>query len=366
MVSMITGARTYYCSSNLNAPPSFFSTTDITNFNSAEFKMNNKLVGLIFFLHCAAVSGQELFPNTEPASNVPKGVLGVRVYDETYKEFGQLRNMVALKLMYGVLPKLTFMATVVGSNHHDVNFPANLVSHTHNGNQSVYSTGNFQRGASYPFLVNGIYLYTKYRFLTTDKDDRHLRMAAYAEWSNVDAAHEESEPTLQDDTKGYGGGLIITNLYKRLAISFTGGFIIPGKHEGFSPDLSGGPLVPTDVQYGRALNYDLSFGYLIYPFEYTNYNQPNINIYLELMGKSYGAATVHQYGDKLVPIQTPLLQAGSYVEAYPGVQVILKSNLRLDFCMGFPLVNQSLTHFYPVYMLGVQRYFFFKKRSKEG
>jgi len=321
-----------------------------------------KVILFVFLSGSIALRAQELFPDNEPASTVPKGVLGVRVFDETYKEVNLLRNLGVLRIMYGLLPKLSITGSVSMSNHHDVNFPPNLAYHTHNGNQSQYYSGNFQRGVEYPYLYNGIYLYAKYRFITHDADDKHTRVAAYAEWSNVNVAHDEAEPDLLDDTKGYGGGLIITELINRLAISLTSGIIIPGKYNGLSPDIYGGPMVPTELSYGKAVKYNLSFGYLIYPSVYKDYNQLNINGYVEFLGKSYEEAKIVQYGDKIVPIQTPLLQSGSYVDISPGIQAIFKSNLRIDLSVEFPMINQSYAHFYPVYMLGIQRYFYFVKK----
>ena len=312
---------------------------------------------------------QELFPHNEPASTIPKGVLGVRDLNESFKEVSIYRNMFSLKLMYGLLPKLSISASGSVSNHHGVDFPAGLASHTHPKNgSSVYSTGNFQRGLVYPYLFTGIYLYSKYRFLTMDGEHTHFRMAAYAEWSNVNVAHDEAEPTLLDDTKGYGGGLIATYLKYHFAVSLTAGFIIPGIYQGFSPDTFGHPAVPpqvpTELKYGKALKYDLSFGYLLFPRKYENYNQQNWNLYLEFLGKSYGEAQIIQYGDKNIPISTPLLMAGNYVDICPGIQTIIKSNLRMELSVEFPLINKSYAHFYPVYMLGIQRYFYFNKKSK--
>ncbi len=309
------------------------------------------------------LKSQELFIQTEPASNVPKGVIGVRVFDESYQEHTILRNMYSLRLMYGLLPRLTIMATASESNHHDVNFPANLAFHTHNGNQTTFYSGNFQRGLAYPYLFSGVDVYAKFRLLTFDGEHQHLRMALYGEYSNASVAHDEAEPTLLGDTRGYGGGLIVTTLYKHLAVSFTGGFIIPGKYEGYSPDLLGGPLVPTELTYGRALLYNLSFGYLLIPLHYQNYDKPNFNVYLEFMGKSYEAASIIQYGIKPVPIQTPFLQSGNYVEVHPGVQAIIKSKLRLDLSVGFPLIGQSYARFYPIYTIGIQRYFYPRKKQ---
>jgi hypothetical protein len=308
------------------------------------------------------ISSQELFPTSEPASTIPKGVIGTRLTTESYKEVSIFRNLASARLMYGLFSNLTVMANFTESNHHGVDFPSGLATHTHNGNKSVFSSGNFQRGLIYPYLFTGIDLYAKFRFFNRDGEHSHLRMALYGEWSNVSVAHDEAEPTLLDDTKGYGGGLIITVLKNHLAISLTSGVIIPGSYDGMSPDPLGGPDVPTTLTYGKAVKYDLSIGYLLFPAKYHNYNEPNINVYLEFKGKSYEEASIIQYGIKPVPIQTPLLEAGNYVDVFPGIQTILHSNMRIDFCVGFPLINQSYAHFYPVYMFGIQRYFYLHKK----
>ena len=313
---------------------------------------------------------QELFPMDENASNVPKGVLGARLFDESYPESesfhpskSTLRNLFGVRLMYGLLSRLTIEATATESNHHGSEFPPNLAFHTHNGSQSVYSTGNFARGVQYPYQYNGVLFYAKYRVLSLDGQNSHFRVAVYGEWSNVNVAHDETEPDLLDDTKGYGGGLIATYLKNHFAVSATGGVEMPSAYNGYSPDIYGGPDVPTELIYGNAIDYHLSFGYLLYPRHYISYEQTNINIYVEFMGKSYGQAQVIQYGFKSLPIQTPLLEAGNYVDVYPGAQLIIKSNLRVEASVGFPLINSSYAHFYPVYTLGIQRYFFFNRKQ---
>jgi len=319
--------------------------------------------GFVFGLSVLPMAGQELFPNTESASTVPKGVLGVRVFDETYREVDLLRNLFVLRLMYGVLPKLTVMANASMSNHHGIEFPPNLASHTHpKKGASVYSTGTIARGIPYPYLFNGECLYAKYRFFSSDGQGKHLRMSVYGEWSNINVAHDEAEPDLLDDTKGYGGGLIVTYLINHLAVSITSGVIIPLSYNGYAPDPLGGGLVPTQLFYGRAVQYDLSLGYLLFPRTYKSYDESNINVYVEFMGKSYGEAKIIQYGVKDVPISTPLLEAGNYVDITPGVQEIIRSNLRIDLSAEFPLINRSYAHFYPVFMLGIQRYFFPDKK----
>jgi len=328
-----------------------------------QFNRKSILLFFLFIIASPSFFAQELFPLNEPASTIPKGVLGLRAIGETYREINQFRNQFSLRVMYGVLPRLSVMATVGISNHHDKNFPTNLVSHSHNGNQTTYTTGDFQRGVVYPYRSNGAYLFMKYRFISRDGSHRHFRMAAYAEGAYVQQAHDEAEPNLMGDTKGYGAGLITTCLKNHFAISFTSGFIIPGSYVGLSPDENGGPLIPTKINYGRALTYNLSMGYLLFPQVYKDYDQLNVNIYLELLGKAYEAAQVTQYGNISVPINTPLLEKGNYMDIAPGLQCIIKSNLRIDVSVKLPMINKSYARFYPVFLVGVQRYFYFRRKK---
>lgn len=319
------------------------------------------IILLLLWFSTSDSKAQELYPHNEPASSMPKGVLGVKYIQKYYQDLSQSRNMFSLRLMYGLLPKLSVFTNITFTNHHGNTLPPNLVNHTHIGNNIIYNTSTPDRGLKYPYLFSGIYLYAKYRFLTFDNQNSHFRIAAYTDWSNVNVAHDETEPNLMDDTKGYGGGLIATYLKNHFAVSLTSGVIIPGKYIGSSPD-SAGPNIPTQIKYGRSALYNLSFGYLLYPRNYSSYKQTNINLYVEFMGKSFEQAKVTQYGFVEVPINTPLLKAGHYVELHPGVQGIFNSNMRVDFSVGFPLINRSYAHHYPVFYLGIQRYFYFNKK----
>ncbi len=293
---------------------------------------------LIFFLCINAASAQELFPHNEPASSIPKGVLGIRVFGESFREVKTQRNMGVLRLMYGLTPKLSVMASAIGANHHGDNLPEDF-------------TQNIQEGVPYPFRLNGFNFYAKYRFLTSDEKNEHFRMALYGEWSNVKQAHGAAQPNLLEDTKGYGGGVITTYLKNRFAASLTSGFILPLYYEETVPSH-------TKLHYGRAIQYNLSFGYLLYPKEYKNYEQTNWNIYLEFIGNAYEAAKVIKDGQQ-IETQNSALNAGHSIEVYPGIQTIVASNLRIDFSVGFNLIND----FTPLYMIGVQRYFYFNKRK---
>jgi hypothetical protein len=115
----------------------------------------------------------------------------VRVFTESYKEFSQFRNLTAARVMYGLAPKLTVMLTADGANHHNALLPPEFPTH---------NTPNV--GVHHPYRFNGIDLYAKYRFLSIDGENNHYRMALYGEYSYLDVAHDEGEPTLLDDTKG--------------------------------------------------------------------------------------------------------------------------------------------------------------------
>lgn len=320
-----------------------------------------KRILLILFLLSALRSGaQELFPLSEPASSVPKGALGVRLFSETYKEVNQVRNMSALRLMYGVTPRLSVYLTGLASNHHGKKLPVEFPFHN-----------TPERGARYPYKINGAHLYAKYRFLSLDGQNSHFRMAAYAEGTWVKATHHETEPDLMmGDNTGFGGGWITTYLKDKFAVSLTAGAIFPAAYNGFSPDpIESLPDMPVRVQYGKALTYSLSFGYLLLPRTYTSYNQTNINLYVEFHGKAFQGARVDLFTGLpneyyLEQSRYPAaLQKGYFVDVSPGIQAIIQSNLRIDFSMTFSSMGISYARLYPVYNIGIQRYFFFGKKK---
>lgn len=317
-------------------------------------KLSFSLVMILLSIRC---HGQELYILNEPASSVPRGVLGFRAFSQTYKEYPTSRSLYALTAMYGATSKLSVMATASISNHHDRKLPKDLINHTHVGNQTNYYTAAIRRGVHYPYLFNGIYLFAKYRFLSKDGQNKHFRLAAYADWSNVGVAHDEAEPNLVDDTGGYGLGFISTWLKNRFAVSVTTGCIRPNPYFETQPDFTGGPDLPTKIFYGNAIKYNLSFGYRLSPRKYEGYEQVNWNLYVELIGKTYQAATVIQNGTN-IRAKTSALKKGSYVEIYPGIQRIVNSNTRIEFCYGFDLVAYSYVHFTPMWTLAVQRYFY--------
>src|SRR5690606_19897813 len=89
------------------------------------------LIGLFMtLLPLCPARAQELFILTEPASTVPKGVVGIRAFGQAYEERGAyIRGLAALRVMYGVTPKLTVMVTASASNHHSKDLPPDFPDH---------------------------------------------------------------------------------------------------------------------------------------------------------------------------------------------------------------------------------------------
>lgn len=264
--------------------------------------------------------------------------------------------MSALRLMYGITPRLSVYLTGIGSNHHGKKMPVEFPFHN-----------TPERGAHYPYKFNGAHFYSKYRFFSSDGPNSHLRLAAYVEGTYVNTTHHETEPDLMmGDNSGLGAGLITTYLKNKFAVSLTIGGILPAKYKGLAPDpIEGLPDVPVRTQYGKALQYSLSFGYLLLPSRYKSYDQTNVNLYLELRGKAFSAARVDIFADEPneyylpQPRYPPALQKGYYLDISPGIQFIVKSNLRIDCSITFNGFGFSYARLYPVYNIGIQRYFSF-------
>ncbi len=304
-----------------------------------------KFVGVIIIIVIlkSGLIAQELFPNTEPASIVPKNALGIRLMNEAYVSGNNLRSWHGAMFMYGVNSKLMLNGIVTTSNHHRKVLPGNYV----NTDGVNYFVSNLN--PAYQFLLESLNLGFRYRFLNIDGDHKHFRMAVYGNGVYSNLPHEEAEVTLMGDNKGVGGGLISTVLFNKLAISATGGMIKPFDHR----DASG-----VDLKYGNAYNYSWSLGYLVYPFRYTNYNQTNINLYAEFLGKSYNGLQVTKAGKTVSSQHLADYQPNTFIEFRPAIQFIVKSNLRIDISTAIPIVNKSYIRKYPDYLLNLQYYFF--------
>lgn len=320
---------------------------------------SKKLLLCIFLLKVSLTSfGQELFPHAEPASNVPKNVVGVRLTYDRFKEqsSNRIKESYRMRVMYGLTPKWTIMSTLGISNHHYKAFPTDILQYFFNHHLTSFPSAGF--------AVEGVNFYSKYRFFTRDKYHQHLRLAVFAEGCKSFIAHDEAEPTLLTDNSGYGGGIIATYLYEKLAVSMTVGFIKPLMYT--QKDI--------DVRFksGDATYLELSAGYRILPVRYSSYSELNINIYSEFKIKQYGAAFVEQNGKEIDfaqyasnnPYTAKALAANNYIDGHFAVQFISNSNSRLDIGVTMALKNRSYTYWSPMFTMQYQTYIYSGKRSK--
>src|ERR1051325_6080624 len=107
------------------------------------------LLSFILFLTQNS-SAQELFINTEPASNMPRYSYGFRINSESFSQNKLFKNRTDIEAMNG--------------------FSANLMAHI------MISASNFYGNYEY----NNFGVYAKYRLYADDGFKSHFRIAAYA------------------------------------------------------------------------------------------------------------------------------------------------------------------------------------------
>ena len=232
--------------------------------------------------------GQELFVMTEPASNMPAGSIGVRAMNSFMFDKGNNLNYHLMpELMWGINQKWMV---------HFQSFQSNRV----NGG----------------FKFEGGSFYTKYRFFSSDDIHKHFRLATYGRVSlNQADIHQEEIETMGHNSGGELG-FVATQLVKKLAISSSVSYEQ-------AADNTYKNRFPT-TQSNNAINYTLSFGRLMYPRVYKNFNQTNINLMVEFLGQ-----TLNQNGK-------------SNLDVVPSIQFIIKSKARIDLAYRKELYSNML------------------------
>lgn len=231
------------------------------------------LVALLATSHAFA---QELFVYTEPASNMPSKTIGVRLTQSFFKDqFTGATN-------YHMLPEVMF-----GINK-------NLMLHAEG------FISNRDKSLSY----EGLAVYGKYRFFSKDDVHTHFRMAAFGRISTNNSDIHQEEIDINAHNSGYQLGVIATQLLYKVALSSSISYVQ-------ALNNGGNNKFPT-TQSSQAINYTFSFGKLLLPKEYINYNQTNLNFMVELLGQ------------KLVD------NSKSYLDIAPSLQLIIHSQTRVD------------------------------------
>ncbi|MFC3561305.1 hypothetical protein [Pedobacter jamesrossensis] len=249
------------------------------------------------------VFSQELYVFTEPASNMPTKSIGVRITNE-----GMFNNP---SFVSRTIPEVMF------------GFNKNLMAHA----QAFLSDMDGK------YRLEGGSLYTKYRFLSIDEAQSHFRAAAFGRISTSKRPTYTRDINLEGDNSGVQGGLIFTQLLHKLALSATLGYAHSFKDN--EKQIIGLP------RSNNMLSYSLSSGYLVLPFVYKNYKEPNFNVYFEMLGK------------------TDPSSGQSYLDLAPAIQVILNSTTRIDLGYRFQATG-NMTNRYTknMYLLRAEFNFF--------
>lgn len=141
-------------------------------------------------------------------------------------------------------------------------------------------------------------LYLQKRFYSIDDIHSHTRLAFFARAINSPYNPTTNAIMMEGQQKLWNAGLIATRLQHKWASSLTTGWL--HRYVGNS-------------QYAKdGVQYIFSNGWLLYPKNYANYNQTNINFYVELIGQ-------HLLDQKI-----------SFLDIAPSIQLIFNSQSKLN------------------------------------
>ncbi len=230
--------------------------------------------------------GQELYVFTEPASNMPSKSISAKYSTKLLRSLhtDKIEQRHTPEIMLGLSKKWM-----------------------------VHGAASFSDMYSDRLRWESVRLYAKYRFLSLDDVHQHFRIAAFSEISHIRNRVYYDELSLEGDQSGVQGGVVITQLWDKLAVSSTLSYLQVLSEK---PTIIGGGEDPYPY---RSFNYSLSAGYLLLPRSYTSYKQTNLNIYTELLG------------------QQTLDKRHFYVDLAPAVQLIFNSNAKLNLGYRFQL-----------------------------
>jgi hypothetical protein len=244
-------------------------------------------LSFLALLYLSAISAQELYPFSEPASNMPANSIGLK--------WGTMlsRGVHSKKIMQRHMPEVMFGLNKEWMVHAGLNF-----SDMH-GQKMIWEGARF---------------YTKYRFLSVDEMHKHFRMAAFAAAVYSRNHLDHNEINMMGDQSAVQAGLIATQLWHKLAISGTGSLVEVLDNTRWSK------ATPDSFAF-RAFNYTISAGYLLFPVQYKDYDQINVNLYAELIGSRNLNFDNEKY----------------FVDLAPSVQFIIKSTGKLNLGYRFEL-----------------------------
>lgn len=259
---------------------------------------------------------QELYIVTNPAASLSKHRFEVRNNIMSYDNFSYYHN--SFQVNYGLFRNLT-----------------------------LYNNIFYTIDEGYRFLGNYEFA-ARYRFWDHDKQNYHLRTAYQtglivpvnanpivngAVEYEIHPGHvvkfynfvnDITIPSIDfhtTDNYTYKNELIVTNLIKKFAVTGAMSYNVN--------------IAKNDFKFGNYFQWDLSFGYLAFPKEYTSYGDVNLNLYLE--NKAY-----YFYKNKF--LGDPINNSGGFrLDSYLGIQAILFSSLMLEMSYLIPVHSNEFT-----------------------
>lgn len=271
----------------------------------------------ILLLVIVNITAQELYPYTEPASNMPAKSMSVKAAAMFGKGVhgSRTEQRYTPEVMFGLSKKWMVHGAITFSNMYE--------------NNLYYESAR---------------LYAKYRFLSNDDVHKHFRMAAFATAAYSRNHLQHNELNLMGDHSGVQGGIIATQLWNKLAVSGTASLI-----EVFDK-IRNDKTVPQQYAF-EALNYSLSAGYLVLPVTYKDYNQTNLNVYAELLG---GRNLDWKYEKQFLDLTT-------------SIQLIFKSTSKLNLGYRFQLKSDIYRNMKNSWMVSYEYIFLnaLKKKSSK-
>jgi hypothetical protein len=244
---------------------------------------------MLLILSTTTIIGQELYVYTEPASNMPTNSVSTKLSgmfaNDNHSD--RILQRYTPEVMLGLSKKWMVHGIVTISNMHQ--------------NKFIFESAR---------------LYAKWRFLSVDDVHKHFRLAAFGAASYSRNHLNFNEINLSGDQSGVQVGLIATQLWNKLAISGSAS-LNEILHKYRWDDIH------SSLHAFEAFNYSLSAGYLLLPRVYTDYNQTNLNLYIELLSGTN--------------INWP--QEKYYMDLAPAIQFIFNSTDKLNLGYRFQIAG---------------------------
>src|SRR3954471_8465656 len=185
---------------------------------------------IVAFMLSLSSKAQELFSQTEPASNMAARSIGFRLDNSIMDEIG------SSKINYHLIPEIR------------VGVSKKLMI----GGNAFFSNRNDR------FRLEGGSLYAKYRFLSMDAMQRHFRMAAFARISYNNSDIHQEEINMYGHNSGYQAGVVATQLLRKVALSSAVSVMK-------ATDNGNNNKYPYGSKDSKAVNYTFSIGKLMLP-----------------------------------------------------------------------------------------------------